>query len=173
MVDHRSFLSQTRRERRSAWRRFILTVVLGLIFKLGNTIAGREWEEDHLAPVERRDRTFLWDSEASFLGLLMNVWINARFWLPNSFVRNTCLLTWYLASIIAGGELWALWEIKWRGKSPWFEKSGASLSRWATGLPTLRSNGLSVCIGMLSLRQAHNSRWKAVHLRGVMRASKL
>ena len=47
MVGDRSFLGQTRKERGSAWRRFILTTALGLMLKLGNTITRREWEEDH------------------------------------------------------------------------------------------------------------------------------
>ena len=59
------------------------------------------------------------DSEGVIsLGHVCHERLNARFWLPNSFVRD--ILSSHLASIIAGGELRALDEkmYKWRGESP-------------------------------------------------------
>ena len=93
--------------------------------------------------MEGRDRTFLWDSEG-LISRLANERLNARFWLPNGIL---CLLSSHLASIIAGGKLWAHDEkcTNGEGSRHPFEKSAASLSRSAaTG--RLESKLLSVCI---------------------------
>ena len=76
--------------------------------------------------------------------------LNARFWLPNSFVRDT--LSSHLASIIAGGELRALDEkmYKWRGKSPCIREIRSKpepIGHWTSQLCVrMETSGLPVCI---------------------------
>ena len=78
--------------------------------------------------------------------------LNARFWLPNSFVRD--ILSSHLASIVAGGELRALGEImyKWRGKSPCIQEIRSKpepVGHWTSQLCVrMEASGLPVCIGM-------------------------